>query len=582
NDSHLTVNRSACGHRLGAPPGRLLQAGGQLQRAQVLQQLRDAAGTEDHRGHVRIAQAPGDRERRGAHAQLAGQRGEARGARPQARALAALQALAQPRLAVGARALRDAVCVLAGQQPGGQRRPHRGAHAELAIQRRVLQLDPAPVEQVVLRLLHRRRRQVVRARHVVGLAHQRRRPFRGAPVEHLALAHQHVHGGHRLRHRHVRIRAVAEEQVQVVHAQPPQRGVAGVADVLAREPALHRPRLLGGTEHHLAGHREPVARQPQVGDHVAHHPLGLAVGVVLRVVEEVDAVVPGRGHQLSRHPPAHAGAEGGPGAQRERRQRQSRRAQPAVFHAPKLPALRSRPSLRGRRGILLRRRGAQAMQASDGGVRDMLGRLMTPPDEVMRGLGDNGERVVAQVRLLLSGLALAVPLLAAASGAGMPRVLACLGAVVLANAVALLWLVLARRHRPWLGFATTAWDVGLVTAVLAAMLVRDPVYGGQGGAAWAFYLLAIAATALRADGRVALAGGALALGGSGLLALVVRLRAAGAEAALPTADALGITGELLRLLMLVLATAVAALLVRRMQSLVELSGHDALTGLPNR
>src|SRR5690606_4003525 len=113
NDSHLTVNRSACGHRLGAPPGRLLQAGGQLQRAQVLQQLRDAAGTEDHRGHVRIAQAPGDRERRGAHAQLAGQRGEARGARPQARALAALQALAQPRLAVGARALRDAVCVLA-------------------------------------------------------------------------------------------------------------------------------------------------------------------------------------------------------------------------------------------------------------------------------------------------------------------------------------------------------------------------------------------------------------------------------------------------------------------------------------
>lgn len=222
------------------------------------------------------------------------------------------------------------------------------------------------------------------------------------------------------------------------------------------------------------------------------------------------------------------------------------------------------------------------MQASDGGVRDMLGRLMTPPDEVMRGLGANGERVVARVRLLLSGLALAVPLLAAASGAGMPRVLACLGAVVLANAVALLWLVLARRHRPWLGFATTAWDVGLVTAVLAAMLVRDPVYGGQGGAAWAFYLLAIAATALRADGRVALAGGALALGGSGLLALVVRLRAAGAEAALPTADALGITGELLRLLMLVLATAVAALLVRRMQSLVELSGHDALTGLPNR
>src|SRR5690606_9981134 len=42
-------------------------------------------------------------------------------------------------------------------------------------------------------------------------------------------------------------------------------------------------------------------------------------------------------------------------------------------------------------------------------------------------------------------------------------------------------------------------------------------------------------------------------------------------------------GELvLRVLMLLLATGIAAIVVRRMQSLVEQSGHDGLTGLANR
>src|SRR3546814_16395965 len=54
-----------------------------------------------------------------------------------------------------------------------------------------------------------------------------------------------------------------------------------------------------GAEVHLAGDHEAVAWQAQVGDHVAHHPSCGAVGVGLGVVEEIDAVVPGRGDEVA-------------------------------------------------------------------------------------------------------------------------------------------------------------------------------------------------------------------------------------------------------------------------------------------
>ncbi|NLA69265.1 MAG: GGDEF domain-containing protein [Gammaproteobacteria bacterium] len=222
------------------------------------------------------------------------------------------------------------------------------------------------------------------------------------------------------------------------------------------------------------------------------------------------------------------------------------------------------------------------MHASEVGGSETPGRLLAPPDEVMRGLGASGERTVARVRLLLTVLALGLPLVAASSGAPMPRVLTCLGAVVGANAVALLWLVQARRPRAWLPFATSAWDVSLVTVILAVLALRDPSLAYHGASAWALYLVAIGATALRADGRVTLSGGALAVVQYGVLAAVLHARGQPPGDLQAGIHAAGAGGELLRLLLLVLATATAAAIVRRMQSLVELSGHDGLTGLPNR
>lgn len=223
------------------------------------------------------------------------------------------------------------------------------------------------------------------------------------------------------------------------------------------------------------------------------------------------------------------------------------------------------------------------MDASEGGLRDTLQRLLAPPDQVMRTLGASGERLVARARLLLSGLALLLPLFAAAAGAGMGAILGCLAAVVAANAVALAWLVEARRPRTWLPFATCTWDTSLVTVVLAVAAWRTPAMALDGVAAWSAYLLVIAASALRADGRLTLYAGALAALQYGMLVAAWSLGArvdAGIEAVPQRAS--DPASLALRLLLLALATALAAVVVRRMQSLVEASGHDALTGLPNR
>ena len=125
---------------------------------------------------------------------------------------------------------------------------------------------------------------------------------------------------------------MAEIQVEVIDAQPLQRGVAGIDDVLARQALLRRPRIVRRAEEHLARHAPAVARQPQVGEHVAHDPLGLAVGVGLGVVEEVDAVVPRRRDQFARRAAADLVAERDPGAERQRRQLQAGRSEAAVLH----------------------------------------------------------------------------------------------------------------------------------------------------------------------------------------------------------------------------------------------------------
>lgn len=213
----------------------------------------------------------------------------------------------------------------------------------------------------------------------------------------------------------------------------------------------------------------------------------------------------------------------------------------------------------------------------------VLATLFGPADEVMLELGAGGELTLARVRALLSVLLLLLPVIAAAGGLGTRAVVGGLALAALANLMAQLWLSLARRRRRhrWLPYATASYDISLTTLVLGLLAARDPAAALNSVVVWNLYMLAIAITALRNDGRLALYAGALAM--LQYAALVVVLMAG--DAPRPASLGYGVVslaGQLERLMLLALMTLVACAIVYRMQRLVDLSGLDSLTGLPNR
>ena len=162
--------------------------------------------------------------------------------------------------------------------------------------------------------------------------------------------------------------------------------------------------------------------------------------------------------------------------------------------------------------------------------------------------------------------------------------LAGLGLAVFVNLMAQVWLALARRPRrhAWLPYATSAYDISMTTLVLALLATREPSAALNSIVVWNFYMLSIAVTALRNDGRLALGSGALAILQYGALVLAIwslspqeRLVSMGYGMAT-------VTGQVERLVLLAMMTLVACAIVYRMQRLVDLSGRDSLTGLPNR
>ncbi|GAA4860298.1 GGDEF domain-containing protein [Luteimonas vadosa] len=216
---------------------------------------------------------------------------------------------------------------------------------------------------------------------------------------------------------------------------------------------------------------------------------------------------------------------------------------------------------------------------------DLLKRLLARPDEVMLELGAGGELLVARIRAVLSALVLALPLIAAAGGSDSREVLTGMAAAVLVNAMAQVWLALARggRQRPWLPYATATYDVTLTSAVLLLLSLLDPVAGINSMVVWCFYAIAIAITALRNDGRLTLYAGGLAIVQYAALVGYV-FAAAEAPETLVSVDygTASVSTQVERLVLLLMMTVLTATIVYRMQRLVALSGRDGLTGLPNR
>lgn len=218
-------------------------------------------------------------------------------------------------------------------------------------------------------------------------------------------------------------------------------------------------------------------------------------------------------------------------------------------------------------------------------LRGFAATLMSRPDEVMLALGASGERLVARLRALLAALLLSMPVAAALAGEPLDRVLLSLGVVLVLNLFAQLWLALSSRPRqhPWLPFASSAWDVTATTLVLVALGLGEWPSALNDTVPWCGYPLAIVLASLRSDGRVAIATGVLAIVQYALLVAIVFALAESPEQLL-SADHGAVRGaaQAQRLLVLVLFTAITVTIVRRMLRLVELSGTDGLTGLPNR
>ncbi len=207
------------------------------------------------------------------------------------------------------------------------------------------------------------------------------------------------------------------------------------------------------------------------------------------------------------------------------------------------------------------------------------------PDEIVLDVGAGGELLVARIRLAATALLMLLPLINLVTGGGVFESLAGFAGTGLGMLLALLWLMLAkhRRRYRWLPFVTSASDVSMETLVLLILASQSPAASLNTVIVWSCYPLSIFATALRNDGRVTLFAGLLAIVQYGLLIVWVFAHA-GSDAVLASTayGVVSISNQVQRLVLLLVATLLTAVVVYRLQRLVMLSGTDTLTGLPNR
>ena len=218
-------------------------------------------------------------------------------------------------------------------------------------------------------------------------------------------------------------------------------------------------------------------------------------------------------------------------------------------------------------------------------LRDIAVSLTSRPDEIMLEIGAGGELMVARLRAVLAAMLLLLPLVNAIGGGTIQETLIGLGGAIFVNVFAQLWLVLARRPRRyrWLPFATAGFDVTATTLVLIALALQHLPSGLNSLIVWCGYPLSIVLTALRSDGRVTLFAGAMAIGQYGVLVLAVFALTSSPEQLISSDyGAVAPGGQGQRVLLLVMIALITSMVVYRMQRLIEMSGTDGLTRLPNR
>ncbi|HYD53613.1 MAG TPA: GGDEF domain-containing protein [Gemmatimonadaceae bacterium] len=213
-------------------------------------------------------------------------------------------------------------------------------------------------------------------------------------------------------------------------------------------------------------------------------------------------------------------------------------------------------------------------------------RIARTPDAALLDAGAAGELAIARLRLVLTTALLLIPLQTFVAGAREDSMVGLLSAVLALAAASTIWSLTRRgRYQPWMGTTSSLLDVTLVSLGLVVFLLTGDVPGAVNSRVqFEVYFLAIAATGLRYDPRICLAAGAMAVVQYlGVVGWAEWKHDLGDSEMLYAGEGTFSWGtQLSRVLLLAVATALAAEAVRRAQSLRRTATRDRLTGLYNR
>jgi diguanylate cyclase (GGDEF)-like protein len=210
-----------------------------------------------------------------------------------------------------------------------------------------------------------------------------------------------------------------------------------------------------------------------------------------------------------------------------------------------------------------------------------------PPEQFLLDAGKQGELLIARIRVALAGVLLLIPISNLLLAPGERRQHLTGGAITLAAlvlSIGVYAMVVRDRRERWLPLATSFFDVSFVSAAnLSFAFITDPHVVVNSKITFDTYFIALGATALRYDKRVALLAGVLAMLQFSAITVYVY-----ASFPLDTVTASGNYGvfqwsdQVSRLILLATATVLNVYIVRGIQRQRELSNADPLTGVFNR
>ncbi len=212
--------------------------------------------------------------------------------------------------------------------------------------------------------------------------------------------------------------------------------------------------------------------------------------------------------------------------------------------------------------------------------------LWARPDPALAAAGAEGEFVVARVRVVAMGFLLLAPTWNLVTAPEQQIHITGFAVTLIAALVSVgfWWMLRDGRWHPWVSFASSAFDVSMVSAALTSFLiVASPMVALNSTVTFEMYFLAIVATSLRYDARICLVIGLLTLAEFGALWLFAATRYDLHDPRyIGSSGPYSVVDLATRLILLGVATVLAITIVRRAQRLLYLASRDRLTGLFNR